>query len=116
MRITRIYSGDDGHSHFDDLDIELHDGGGLGRISRRQPVTEVVFRENDPGYDYDWHNAPARQYVVLLDGETQIEVSDGEKRIFRGGDILLVEDTTGRGHRTRTINNQSRRSIFLVLS
>lgn len=116
MKITRIYASEDGHSHFEDIDIDLHEGGALGRMSAAQPVKEIVFRENDPGYDYDWHHAPARQYVVLLDGDTEIEVSDGEKRIFRGGEVLLVEDTTGRGHRTRTINNRSRRSIFLVLN
>jgi hypothetical protein len=30
-------------------------------------------------------------------------VSDGEKRIVRGGDVLLVEDTTGKGHRNRRL-------------
>ena len=51
----------------------------------------------------------------MLDGEIEIEVSDGEKRIFRGGDILLAEDTSGQGHRTRTINNRPRKSIFVIL-
>lgn len=38
----------------------------------------------------------------------EIETGDGEKRRFRGGDILLVEDVTGRGrHRTRRVNNRA---------
>ena len=51
----------------------------------------------------------------MLDGEIEIETSDGETRRFSGGDILLVEDVDGRGHRTRTVNNQPRRSLFLPL-
>lgn len=79
------------------------------------PATGVVFRETAPDYDYDWHPAPRRQYIVLLDGEIEMEVGDGEKRRFRGGEVLLMEDTSGRGHRTRTVDGRMRRSIFITL-
>ena len=93
----------------------LEDGGTIGRLSERHPVGSIIFRENSAGYDYDWHCAPQRQYIVLLDGEIELETSDGEKRRFRGGDILLVEDVGGRGHRTRTVNSKPRRSLFVTL-
>jgi len=115
MKITRLYASDDGESHFEDIDIPLKDAGEIGRLSERVPVKNIIFRENDPSYDYDWHHAPQRQYIVLLDGEIEIETSGGEKRAFKGGDIILVEDTSGRGHRTRTTNNRPRRSIFIIL-
>ena len=41
---------------------------------------------------------------MFLRGETEIEVSDGEKRVFRSGDVFLVEDTTGKGHRNRRLS------------
>ena len=115
MKVTRVFADAAGESHFDTLDIELEDQGTIGRLSERQPVGSIIFRENDADYDFDWHNAPQRQYIVLLDGEIEIETSDGEKRRFRGGDILRVEDVDGRGHRTRTVNDQPRRSLFLPL-
>jgi len=115
MKITRVYASSDGHSHFEEIDIPLRDAGTIGRLSEGLPVERIIFRENDRNYDYDWHHAPQRQYIIMLDGEIEIEVSDGEKRKFRGGDILLVEDVTGRGHRTRTTNNQPRRSVFITL-
>ena len=115
MRITRVYSDEQGESHFEDVDMTLKDAGEIGRMSERLPATSIFFRENDANYDYGWHNAPQRQYVLLLDGEIEIEVSSGEKRTFRGGDILLVEDLTGHGHRTRVTNNQPRRSVFVTL-
>ena len=74
-----------------------------------------AFRENDSGYDYDWHHAPQRQLIVLLDGEIEIETSFGERRRFRGGEIILVEDTHGAGHRTRSITSGPRRSLFIPL-
>ena len=115
MNITRIFSDSRGDSHFEEIEIPLKDAGKIGRLSVRFPATGIIFRENDAGYDYDWHTAPQRQYIILLDGEIEIEVSDGEKRRFRGGDILLVEDTGGKGHKTRVTNNQPRRSIFVAI-
>lgn len=115
MRITRVYSDSNGESHFEDVEILLKDAGEIGRLSERFPASGIIFRENDADYDYDWHTAPARQYIIMLDGEIEIEVSSGEKRHFRGGDILLVEDVSGRGHKTRVTNNQPRRSIFVTL-
>jgi uncharacterized cupin superfamily protein len=76
----------------------------------------VVFRETGADYDYDWHPAPARQFVVLLDGEIEIEVGNGEIRRFTGGEVLLLEDTTGRGHRTRNVGAVPRRSLFIPLA
>ncbi|HTE84216.1 MAG TPA: hypothetical protein VK821_05745 [Dehalococcoidia bacterium] len=45
--------------------------------------------------------APAHQFIVMLAGTTEIEASDGEVRRFEPGEILMVSDTTGKGHRTR---------------
>lgn len=45
--------------------------------------------------------APRRQFVIVLSGELEVEVSDGEKRRFGSGGICLVEDTAGRGHVSR---------------
>ena len=115
MKITRVYADAGGDSHFDELVIALEDAGEIGRLSQRHPVSALVFRENDADYDYDWHCAPARQYIVLLDGHVEIETSDGDKRRFRGGDIVLVEDVTGRGHRTRSVDNHPRRSLFITI-
>lgn len=115
MTITRIYASSDGTTHFQDLEVPLDDAGQIGRLSQAIPARDVYFRENDPDYDYDWHWAPRRQFVVLLDGHIEIEVSSGEKRQFRGGDVLLLEDTFGHGHRTRTVDGKPRRSIFIAL-
>ena len=115
MHVTRVYATPDGVSHFDDLDVALADAGPIGRLSEPVPALGVVFRETAADYDFDWHPAPQRQFIVLLDGHIEIEAGDGETRRFAGGDVLLVEDTTGRGHRTRTTDGKARRSLFIPL-
>lgn len=115
MKITRVYSDEQGESHFADLEVALRDAGPIGHLSEEIPARSIIFRRNDPGYDYDWHPAPRRQFILLLDGAIEIEVSDGDRRTFRGGDILLMEDTAGKGHRTRHIEPRERRSVFVVL-
>ncbi len=115
MHVTRVYADADGESHFDDIDIPLAESGPIGSMSQCMPAHGVIFRENEPGYDFDWHCAPRRQYIVLLDGAIELTVSDGETRRFAGGDVLLVEDTTGKGHQTRHTRPQRRRSLFIPL-
>ena len=113
--ITRIYTDPAGETHFDEIDIPLNDSGDIGALSEKFPVTGIIFRHTDGDYDYNWHNAPCRQFVIMLDGGVEIEVSDGNVRRFHSGDILLVEDTDGRGHISRAIDNQPRKSIFVTL-
>ncbi|NIP49118.1 MAG: hypothetical protein GWN55_16660 [Phycisphaerae bacterium] len=115
MKITRILSDEDGESHFEEIDIPLKDAGDIGALSETFPVTGIIFRETDGDYDYNWHNAPCRQFILMLDGSVEIEVSDGSRKTFHTGDILLAEDTTGRGHISRAVNKQPRKSVFVTL-
>ena len=78
-----------------------------------QPATGVVFREVEPTYDYHFHTAPQRQYIILLDGEIEIETSLGERRTFGAGDVLLMEDTAGRGTKLATCS-RSGAGLFLL--
>lgn len=113
--VTRIYSDSHGDSQFEDMEIPLKEAGEIGFLSENIPAGGVIFRKVKPSYDYDFHHAPRRQYIILLDGEIEIETSQGDKRTFKGGDILLVEDTQGKGHKTRNLQNIERRSIFILL-
>ncbi len=113
--VTRVYTDKNGDSQFEDMEISLHDEGEIGLLSDPLFVRHIVFREVNPGYDWNYHNAPARQYIILLDGEIEIETSLNEKRRFKGGDVLLMEDVTGKGHRTKNIQQIKRKSIFITL-
>ena len=115
MKVTRIYSGGDGESHFEDVEISLTDRGTIGAISQLEPATGIVFRETAGDYEFGFHNAPRRQYVINLDASVEIEVGDGSRRILGPGEVLLAEDTTGHGHISRAVEGKPRRTIFVTL-
>ena len=115
MKVLRIYTGADNQSHFEDLQVTLKDGGRIGFMSERMKATGIVFRETSGDYNYDFHTAPRRQYVVNLEGEVELEVGDGTRRVLRSGDVLLAEDTTGQGHISRAVAGKPRKSLFITL-
>ncbi|WP_235841655.1 hypothetical protein [Confluentibacter sediminis] len=95
--------------------IPLNDNDDIGYLSESQKFKHLVFRKVAATYDFDFHPAPKRQYVVLLDGGIEIETSLSAKRKFTSGDILLLEDTTGKGHKTKNIKEAIRSSLFIEI-
>ena len=112
--VTRIYSDDSGDTHFEDIVIPMKDAGRIGFLSEAMPAKSIIFREVVEEYEYDFHNAPQKQYILLMDGEIEIETSLGEKRVFVPGEVLLVEDITGKGHRSRNLTKAKRKSVFVT--
>jgi hypothetical protein len=49
-----------------------------------------------------------------LDGGVEIETSLGEIRKFQTGGILLVEDISGKGHKTKNLEKKERTSVFYI--
>jgi quercetin dioxygenase-like cupin family protein len=108
MKIIRLFADKDGESHFDELTepgIEFRINAAFTRVI---DAYGLAFKETEAQGDAPalggWHTAPQRQYVLFLAGKTEIEASDGEKRILKTGDVLLVEDTHGKGHRNRRLS------------
>ena len=116
MQITSVFTGDDGHSHFEELSVELADQGAVGAISAMWPTKGVIFRSVGGDYDLGFHNAPRRQFVVNLTGSVDIEISDGAVKRPGPGSILLAEDTTGRGHKSSSVAGEPRTCLFIPLS
>ncbi len=116
MDVVRIFTGPDGESHFEDVDVDLEDLGRVGRISSRWAATGVQFREVDGDYELAFHTAPRRQLVVNLTGSVEIETGLGERRLFGPGSILLADDRTGRGHISRSVGGEPRTCLFVHLA
>lgn len=113
MRITRVFTGDDGHSHFEDLEVPMTDRP-YGLISDWLPADGVAFRVNHLDQNLDFHVAPRRQLVVNLYGAVEIETHSGDVRRLGAGDILLADDLTGSGHISRDVAGP-RRNLFIPL-
>lgn len=115
MRIHNLYVDASGETHFRDVEVEYVESGPAGRLSRRLPASGIIFREVPPTYDLDWHPAPRRQYIINLDAGVQITASDGESRRIGAGEVLLVEDTSGKGHLSKALDGKLRHCIFVTL-
>ncbi len=115
MRIWRIFSDVQGETHFSEREIELRDAGSIGLLSGLESASGIIFRETSESYNYLWHNTPRRQYVIILAGQVDFTVSDGECRRFGPGEVVLLEDTSGKGHCSRAVAGERRQSIFVTL-
>lgn len=113
MRIHNLYTDDSGESHFRDIEVEWVEETRGGRLSARLPASGIIFRQVPAEYDLDWHPAPRRQYIINLDAGVQITASDGEARVIAAGEVILVEDTSGKGHLSKAISNEIRHCIFV---
>ena len=100
--ITRVYSDSNGDTRFEDISIPLQDAGEIGKLASGLPVSSIIFREVEAAYDHNFHDAPQKQYLIRVNGGIEIETTFGEKRQFKSGDVLLLEDTEGKGHPPET--------------
>jgi len=98
-KLVRVYAGSDGQSHIEHLEFQLTEHDGTRTIARA--VSEVSFAHRRAGAFTDFHPAPRRQYVIYLSAGVEIAVGDGSSELMDPGDVLIAEDTTGRGHTSR---------------
>jgi quercetin dioxygenase-like cupin family protein len=115
FRLIRLYTGDDGESHFEEAAMELPKLEGTAHRSRSWDATHVSFEESPPGSSLEWHCAPVRQYVITLSGTLEFETRPGETFELSPGIVLQAEDTTGGGHKWRLTDDQPWRRVYVGL-
>lgn len=115
MEIVHIFTNSSGESEFKSITIQLKRDGVEQSITMPTP-TAMIFNQTDSDHQYDWHNAPAKQLVVTLQGAIEVELRDGTKKIFESGSILLADDLNGTGHATRVISKEPWRCLYLPFS
>lgn len=121
MRIVRLYSDADGESHFEDLEIELDliDYASPAPplyLSAARPANAFAFMKAPAAWSSDWHPSTSRNLFLVLSGEWEVTASDGESRRFSVADVLLVEDTTGKGHASRVISESDSLAAMVQMS
>ena len=111
MKIVRVYSGDDGESHFEDVTAEE-----MVNIVNKVGSGDVTLGLRPSPSFSDYHNAPRLQYVVNLSGTAEFECADGTKCQMEPGDILVAEDLEGHGHIARSLGDTPRASLAIPLA
>ena len=111
MKIVRIVSNAEGRSQFEETVIELKQkdfappAAPLG-VSDFQPASRWGLLRLPVGWDGSWHPTPVRQLIVCLAGKFEMTAGDGQSRRFGPGEMVLLEDTRGRGHVTKVIGSK----------
>jgi hypothetical protein len=108
IRYAALRSDAEGKSYFEDRVAELHPAvyvPGIPLVDLAEPiqVSSLIFSRCEPNYVSDWHPAPRRQFVTVLQGGFEVTSGRNETRMFDAGAVFLVEDITGQGHQTRTV-------------
>ena len=115
VMITRLYTGPDGQTHAEEIEAKFAPGGG-NDVYKLMANSGAELHRAPPGRVSDWHTAPRRQYVITLSGHAELELAGGKKIPLGPGSIDLVEDTTGKGHITRTVGTEDRVTIQIPVS
>ena len=55
------------------------------------------------GVYQSWHNAPTRQFCVMMRGIWEVGTTDGETRRWRAGEVFMPDTVEGRGHTSRVV-------------
>ncbi len=114
----RVYTDARGDSHVDTVTIEQSlvqaaPPAAPFYVSEDRSASKYRFYTFPPGWIGDLHPAPTRQFLALMSGVVEVETTDGTVRRLGPGDLVLLEDTAGKGHVTRTIGEGY--AIFLVV-
>jgi quercetin dioxygenase-like cupin family protein len=96
-RVIRIFATADGESHIEDLVIARN----AGPIDITQ-MTAGVY-DGSGARVPDWHTAPRKQFAINMTGELEVEITNGTRRKIGAGDLVFLEDVTGKGHVTRAL-------------
>lgn len=116
----RIWASEDGESHLEDVDLPFEESDFLPSalpmlLTPQEKASGYFIARVPPGLELDWHVAPVRELAVYLTGQGEIEASDGTIRPLEPGTILLVEDTTGKGHKDRVIGTEEVLVVIVTL-
>lgn len=115
MRVdyVRMYHDADGESHFEDLKHELAERdfappAAPAMVGEFLNVSGTLFFAARPGWGGEVpHPSPQRQVFSILRGVVEVTVSDGEQRRFSAGDLMLLDDTRGKGHASRVVGDDA---------
>lgn len=106
MKYVRLHADKDGNSHFEDATLALDEAdyrppAPLAFVSHTYQTDGVQFIRLPTGWAADAIQVPKKQFLVCLKGHLEMTASDGKTRSFGPGDIVLMEDGEGKGHRAR---------------
>lgn len=121
IEYLRIFADEDGCSHFETKNIQL-DAKDYAppaptlNTSNMETANNSVFLELPIGWYGNWHPTPVRQWLILMTGVCEFEVGDGQHATCKAGDVVMLDDLTGKGHQTKVLGDESVRIAAIHIS
>ena len=109
---VRVYADADGESHFEDLNVDLEERdfappAAPAFAAAFLSARGTLFFSAGPEWGGEVpHPSPQRQLFCVMGGMVAATVSDGECREFSAGDLILLDDTFGKGHSTTVLGEE----------
>jgi hypothetical protein len=108
VRGFHLHGDESGETHLARLELAERDSyAGRVRSLSDIPATtmgmgEFLGRKPDVGV----HQAPRRQFLVVLQGELEIVTTLGQQERLGPGDVLFADDAGSKGHISRDVGNE----------
>ncbi|KAI3610911.1 hypothetical protein D8I24_0355 (plasmid) [Cupriavidus necator H850] len=120
LAFARLYADDAGESHFGPLAVTIAERNFAPpappfMVSPMVEAARQGFLVVPAGWIGILHPSPLRMWIFLLEGEMEFEASDGQIHPLTIGAGLLLEDTTGKGHRSRVIGGTAATLVVVEL-
>ncbi|MFO1402784.1 MAG: hypothetical protein U1F30_16485 [Steroidobacteraceae bacterium] len=114
LTYTHLYADSAGVSHFRDEQLEFKaERAGAPGVHALTAGAGGMLAQLKLGAFEDWHTAPQRLYLVVIQGISEVTASDGEVRRFGPGALVLMDDATGKGHQTRAVGSVDHVALVL---
>ena len=116
----------DGHgaSNFSQTIIEL-DGDDTRCLSEQIHAVNFRLRTSPPNYDSSFHLAGDPTLLIILNGQLQISLPNGQSKQFGAGEFFIAEDYLAQGvdfeqgvhgHSAQVLGDQELQALHLKLS
>jgi hypothetical protein len=108
MHYPRLYTGSDGVSRFEDVEVDLAlveylPGEPMLGLAQSRAAATIVFAYLPARQPAGRHASPRAQFTITLAGEIEVIAWDGEFRRLGPGGVYLSGDTSGDGHESRAV-------------
>ncbi|MGO9931032.1 MAG: hypothetical protein ACLPV8_04370 [Steroidobacteraceae bacterium] len=104
LSYVHVYADAAGASHFREEHFDFTPGrDNASSIHVLEAKGGATLLRLKAGAVEDWHNAPRAWFLIVLQGASEVTTSDGQVRHFGPGSVVLLDDTTGKGHQTRAV-------------
>jgi quercetin dioxygenase-like cupin family protein len=116
VKIIRIFSGADGETHAEEVPLPMGALRNGASFSPNAPAQSILFMSRPGPVVEDWHSAPREQYAITMSGRAEMEIGGGKRIPLPPGSVVLIADTTGKGHRVHVLSNEPWVAAFVPLA